>query len=93
MQRKNLGSQTSALAKAATVVQSVSQARVLRIVKRDELRFAVAAGAQALHVDTRARLVEVELRPLAPVRARDDAKITRFQKTVAKRAVAQARRF
>lgn len=37
--------------------------------------------------------MEVELRPLATVRARDNAEVTRLEKTVAERAVAQARRF
>lgn len=93
MQRDDCSSQTPALAKAAPVVKSFAQSRVLRVVQWNELCLAVAAGAQALHVEARARLVKVKLRPLATVRARDNAKITRFQKTVAERAVAQARRF
>ena len=93
MQRDDSIFHAPALANAAPVVQRVAKTRVLRVVQWNKLCLAVAAIAQALHVKACARLVKVKLRPLATVRARDNVKLARLEKTVAKRAVAKTRRF
>ena len=83
MQRYHARSETSAFAKTATSLQGVAQASVLRVVQRNEPSFAVSARTQALRVESGAGLVEVELRPLAAVRARDDAEVARVEETCA----------
>lgn len=93
MQRHRLRAQSSALAQTSTGVHGFAQTRVPGVPQGNEFGFAVAAVAQTLHVKFGAGLVKVKLRPLAAVRARDHAKVARFEKARTEGAIAQARRF
>ena len=76
---------------AAVPAQRLSQRRVPGVVQTNELGFAVAAVAKALHVEPGAGVVKVKLRPLATVRAGDDVKVAGVLKVGAQGTVAQAR--